>query len=148
MTDWTAQYKSLEEANEAALASLEREQRKLADITRTMAEATTTVKAKDRSLTIDFDGRGEITAISFQGTKYRGMAPAELSHVLLETIQAGRAQCMRKLTEAMGQDILPGINFADLASGKMDADEILEKVVSPFLGESYGDGILGRKSKD
>lgn len=147
MTDWTAQYKSLEEANEAALASLEREQRKLADITKTMAEATTTVKAKDRSLTIDFDGRGEITAISFLGTKYRGMAPAELSHVLLETIRAGRAQCLQKLTDAMGQDLLPGINFADLASGKMNADEIMEKVVSPFLDESYGDGILGRKNK-
>lgn len=148
MSDWTAQYKSLEEANEAALASLEREQRKLSDITKTMSEATTTVKAKDRSLTVDFDGRGEITAISFHGTKYRGMAPAELSHVLLETIQSGRAQCLQKLTDAMGEDILPGVNFADLASGRMNAEEILDKVVSPFLGDAYGDGILGRKTKD
>ncbi len=147
MSDWTAQYNSLEEANEAALASLEREQRKLADITKTMAEEATSVKAKDRSLTVDFDGRGEITAIAFHGTKYRNMAPAELSHVLLDTIRTGRAQCVQKLTEAMGQDILPGVNFADLATGKMNADEILEKVVSPFLGDAYGDGILGRKTK-
>jgi DNA-binding protein YbaB len=147
MNDWTAQYKSLEEANEAALASLEREQRKLADVTKAMDEATTTVKAKDRSLTVDFDGRGEITAISFHGTKYRNMAPAELSHVLLETIRTGRAQCVQKLTEAMGQDLLPGVNFADLASGRMKADEIMEKVISPFLGDSYGDGIIGRKLK-
>ncbi|MFD8500454.1 YbaB/EbfC family nucleoid-associated protein [Amycolatopsis sp. NPDC059657] len=148
MTDWTDQYKSLEEANEAALASLEREQRKLSDITKTMSEATTTVKAKDRSLTVDFDGRGEITAINFHGTKYRGMAPAELSHVLMETIQSGRAQCLQKLADVMGEDILPGVNFADLASGRMNAEEILDKVVSPFLGDTYGDGILGRKSKD
>lgn len=148
MTDWSSQYKSLEEANEAALASLEREQRKLAEVTKTMSEGSTTVRAKDRSLTIDFDGRGEITAINFQGTKYRGMAPAELSHVLLETIRTGRAQCLQKLTEVMGQDLLPGVNFGDLASGKMNAEEILEKVVSPFLGDSYGDGILGRKTKD
>lgn len=147
MNDWTAQYKSLEEANEAALASLDREQRKLSDITKTLSEAVTTVKAKDRSLTVDFDGRGEITAITFQGSKYRNMAPAELSHVLLETIRIGRAECVQKLTEAMGQDLLPGVNFSDLASGKLNAEEILEKVVSPFLGDSYGDGILGRKNK-
>ncbi|WP_394617272.1 YbaB/EbfC family DNA-binding protein [Lentzea sp. JNUCC 0626] len=146
MNDWERQFKELENANEDALASFERERRKLADVTKKLAEEITEVRSKDRSLTVEFDGRGEITAINFHGAKYRSMPPAEFSHVLLETIRVGRAQCVQKLTESIGEDILPGVSFADLASGKLDANEILDKVVSPLLGDGYGDGILGRKN--
>lgn len=143
MTDWSTEYRTVDEATEAALASLEHEQRKLAEVTRTMSEETTTVRSKDRSLTIDFDGRGEVTGITFPGAKYRTMAPAELSHLLVETIAAGRAQCVRKLAEVVGEDLLPGVNFADLASGKVSPEEIFGKVVSPFLDET----ALGRPAK-
>jgi hypothetical protein len=148
MKDWSAEYGSVEEAAEAAMSSLDREHRKLTDVTNMIDEESTTVRSKDRSVSMDFDGHGEITAITFHGTKYRGMAPAELSHLLLETIRAGRAQCMQKVADAMGEDFLPGISFADLANGKMDAEDIFQKLVSPFLGDEAGDGILGRSPKD
>lgn len=148
MKDWSAEYGSVEEAGEAALSALDREHRKLTDVTNMIDEESTSVRSKDRSVSMDFDGRGEITAITFHGTKYRGMAPAELSHLLLETIRAGRAQCMQKVADAMGEDFLPGISFADLATGKMDAEDIFQKLVSPFLGDEAGDGILGRSPKD
>ncbi|MGW4210506.1 hypothetical protein ACWEIJ_21125 [Lentzea sp. NPDC004789] len=144
MTDWFSQYRTLEEANEAAMASVEREQRKISELTRQMEENTTTVRSKDRSFTIDFDGRGEITGFNFVGTKYRTMAPAEFSHLLVQTIKAGKALCMQKLADSMGDEVLPGVTFTDLASGNLSVEEVFEKVVSPFLGEEYSDGILGR----
>lgn len=147
MTDWTVEYGSLKEAEEAALASLEREQRKLSDIAKIMAEGTSSVKAKDRSLTVDFDGRGEVTAIAFQGEKYRSMAPAELGHILTETIRSGRAQCLQKLSDGMDAEILPGVSFVDLASGKVGVDEIFGKVISPFLDDTHEGGDLDRKTK-
>lgn len=148
MKDWSAEYRSVEEAQEAALASLDHEHRKLIDVTNMIDEASTTVRSKDRSVSMDFDGRGEVTAITFHGTKYRGMAPAELSHVLLTTIREGRAQCVQKVAEAMGDDFLPGVSYADLVTGKMDAEDVFQKLVSPFLGEDAADGILGRSPKD
>ena len=66
----------------------------------------------------------------------------------METLRAGRAQCLQKVADAMGEDFLPGISFADLATGKMDAEDIFSKLVSPFLGDDAGDGILGRSPKD
>lgn len=146
MNDWARQFKDLEAANEDAMASFERERRRLADVTKKLSEEITEVRSKDRSLTVEFDGRGEITAINFQGTKYRTMPPAELSHVLLETIRVGRAQCVEKLTEVMGKDLLPGVDFAEFAQGRIKPDEILDKVVGPFLGDAYDDGIIGRKA--
>ncbi|MDT7783365.1 MAG: hypothetical protein QOF58_1784 [Pseudonocardiales bacterium] len=148
MKDWSAEYRSVNEAAEAALADFEREHRRIAEVNTTIAEASTTTRAKDRSLSIDFDGRGEITAITFHGTKYRSMAPTELAHVLLETIRAGRAECVRKMSEAMGDDFLPGISFADLASGKLDSEDVFQKLVEPFIGDGVGEGILGRSPKN
>ena len=148
MKDWSAEFRSVEEASDAALAALDREHSKLIDVTNMIDEESTSVRSKDRSLSMDFDGRGEITGITFHGTKYRGMAPAELSHVLLETIRTGRAQCMQKMADAMGDDFLPGISFADLVTGKIDAEDMFQKLVSPFLGDEAADGILGRSPKD
>jgi DNA-binding protein YbaB len=148
MTDWNAaNFRSLDEAGEAALAALEREQRKLADVTRVIDEETVTVRAKDRSLSITLDGRGEVTNIAFNGTKYRAMAPAELAHLLVETIRAGRAQCVQKMAEAMGQPSLPGIDFAELASGNVNPMEVFDKLITPFLGEDFG-GIVGRPGRE
>ncbi|EWM19092.1 YbaB/EbfC family nucleoid-associated protein [Kutzneria sp. 744] len=148
MNDWNAaNFRSLDEASEAALAALEREQRKLADVTRVIDEETVTVRAKDRSLSITLDGRGEVTNIAFNGTKYRAMAPAELAHLLVETIRAGRAQCVQKMTAAMGQPALPDIDFAELASGNLNPMEVFDKLITPFLGEDFG-GIVGRPGKE
>lgn len=148
MKDWSAEFRTVEEAHEAALSSLDREHRKLTEVTNMINETSTSVRSKDRSVSMDFDGRGEITAITFHGSKYRSMAPAELSHLLLETIREGRAQCLQKMADAMGEDFLPGISFADLTTGKMGAEDIFQKLVSPFLGDEAADGILGRSPKD
>ena len=148
MKDWSAEYRSVNEAAEAALADFEREHRRIAEVNNAINEASTTMRAKDRSLSIDFDGRGEVTAITFHGTKYRSMAPAELAHVLLETIRAGRTECVRKMSEAMGDDFLPGINFADLASGKLDSEDVFQKLVEPFVSDDVAEGILGRSPKN
>jgi DNA-binding protein YbaB len=146
--DWNlANFRSLDEASEAALAALEREQRKLAEVTRVINEETVTVRAKDRSLTVTLDGRGEVTNIGFNGVKYRSMAPAELSHLLVETIRTGRAQCAQKMAEVMGQSPLPDIDFAELASGKVNPMEVFDQIITPFLDEDFAGGIVGRPGK-
>jgi hypothetical protein len=147
--DWQQQrFQSAEEATEAALAALDAEERKLADLERTMAEETTTVRAKGRQLSMTFDGRGELTGVTFHGTRYRSIAPAELAHVLVETFREGRAQSMAKLNSFMGSSMLPNVDFTQLASGKTSAKDIFDQLFSPLLNEFVGDGVLGRTTRD
>ncbi|MCA1191282.1 MULTISPECIES: YbaB/EbfC family nucleoid-associated protein [unclassified Saccharopolyspora] len=122
---------------EAAMAALEQEQRKLAEISEVRENETTTVQAKDRSLEMTFDGSGELSELKFNGTKYRSMAPAQLAHVIVETLQQGRAQAMAKMTDLMGSDALPGIDLAGIAAGKVDPSSVIDALLSPML-----DGIV------
>ena len=142
--EWVEQYQSLAAANEAAMASLEKERAKISEITRQMKENVTTVRAKDRSFVATFDGRGELTSINFKGNKFRTMAPAELSHLLVETIRQGRGMCLQKLSDVAGEDLLPGASFAELMSGDLSVEEVFEKVISPFMNDVDFEGILGR----
>jgi hypothetical protein len=120
------------------------EQRKLHAMDSKIAEETTTVQAKDRSFSMTFDGRGELTSMTFQGEKYRKMAPAQLANLIVETLRAGRAECMEKLSDFAGEPILPGVDFRDLASGKVSPSELFDSLLSPMIDEV--NGVLGRDS--
>lgn len=115
------------------------EQRRMRDLDRTIAEETTTVRSKDRSLSMTFDGRGELTSMAFNGSKYRSMAPAELAHVIVETLQTGRAQATEKLNEQLGSASVPGVDIAGLASGRTSPSEVFESLLSPMLDDALGD---------
>jgi hypothetical protein len=132
--DWQQQrFQSAEEATEAALAALDAEERKLADLERTMAEETTTVRAKGRQLSMTFDGRGELTGVTFHGTRYRSIAPAELAHVLVETFREGRAQSMAKLNSFMGSSMLPNVDFTQQHDGAWGNDNMGSHFASGYV---------------
>lgn len=139
MTEWIS-----DDSVDDAMAQLEAEQQRLRDFEAAIAETTTTVRAKDRSLSMTFTGRGDLTSMAFHGNKYRSMAPAELAHVIVETLATGRAECMTKMGELMGGSIIPGVDFAELASGKVSTTDLMESLLSPFLNTAADDGVLGR----
>ncbi|WP_166459575.1 YbaB/EbfC family nucleoid-associated protein [Amycolatopsis pithecellobii] len=145
MADW----ESMAEATETAMQALEKEQQKLTELQQKMDADSTTVRAKDRSLSMTFDGRGELTGMQFHGTKFRSMAPGQLAHLIVETVQSGRAQAIEKLSAGMDLG-LSGVSFADLASGKANPEQILESLMGPFAGELGGafDEITGSRPKN
>ena len=132
---------------DAALAALEEEQRKLAEISRVRQQETTTVQARDHSLEMTFDGSGELAELKFNGTKYRSMAPAQLASVIVETLQVGRAQSTAKMTDLMSADLLPGLDLAGIASGKVDPSSVIDALVAPMLGELDDDTTSGDRSR-
>ena len=73
-------------------------------------------------LSMTFDGRGELTGVTFHGTRYRSIAPAELAHVLVETFREGRAQSMAKLNSFMGSSMLPNVDFTQQHDGAWGND--------------------------
>ncbi|GAA4545110.1 YbaB/EbfC family DNA-binding protein [Amycolatopsis samaneae] len=144
-TDWNARASDLAEAAEFSDFDLEKERRRIEEFEVKSQEATTT-RAKDRSLSVSFNGRGELTELKFHGTKYREMPPAQLAHVIVETMTAARVEAMAKMSSLMGSDLLPNVDFAGLASGKVKISEIFDELMAPFDLDAP-DGVLGRPSE-
>jgi hypothetical protein len=131
MADWN----SADPASVAddAMAALERESRKLADLGKHWDEASTTVRSKDHSLEMTFDGRGELVDLVFNAQKYRAMPPAQLAKVIIETQKRGRAEAQQKMNELMGMSDIPGLDLNGLTTGQVRPDEMLSALVGPMF---------------
>src|SRR6201999_3937204 len=78
---------ALAEKAEAAMRDFDTETERVAELQRQWADGSgdETVRAKDRSLSMTFNARGELVGMKFHGDKFRSMAAAELAHVIVET---------------------------------------------------------------
>lgn len=125
MVNWN----SAEEAWEA----FEDEARKLGELGKLWAESSTTVRTRDHSLEMTFDGRGEPVDLVFNGSKYRQLAPAQLAQIIIETLRKGRAQAQEKMAELMGTPDIPGLDVNGLVTGRIRPDELINALVGPML---------------
>ncbi|MCG8916457.1 YbaB/EbfC family DNA-binding protein [Actinokineospora sp. PR83] len=130
-----------------AMADLDRERAKLGELGRLWDE-NTTVHAKDRSLSMTVDGRGELLEMAFTGGKYKSMPPAQLAHVIVETLGRAKAESMAKISEAMGDPGVPGLDVAGIASGKVDPMEMVNSLLGPMLEGIGGLDALGGTTTD
>lgn len=115
---------------------LEQERARVGEVSRVWKEEQTTVVAKDRSFTMTFDGRGDLTDLSFHGTRYRSLAPTELAHLIVATLQSGRLQALERtaaiVQEGGGAD---GLDLVGLATGKVDPSEMIESLMGSMFAE-------------
>ncbi len=143
MTEWLSPEFATPDDMEDALARFEAERQRLRDFEARLAEASTTVLAKDRSMSMTFDGHGELTALTFNGASHRSMAPAELAHVIVETVRAGRKQSLATMSELMGGPVLADVDVADLASGAVQMSELLDALIAPFGVDGSASELAG-----
>jgi hypothetical protein len=147
MVDWTSSFGS-DAGIEEAMAALEAEKSKLEKLGQLWQEERTTVRAKDHSLSMTFDGRGDLVELVFNESKYRSMAPAQLASVVLETLRKGRSQSLQKMTELMGTGSVHGMDMGALVSGKFDPMEMMDALISPIMeAGGLGDSVVGRKPR-
>jgi hypothetical protein len=118
---------------EGALAKVEEETRKLGELGKHWDEASTTVRARDHSFEMTFDGRGELAELVFNSAKYRAMPPAQLAQIIIETLREGRAQAQQKANDLMGFGDIPGLDLDGLVSGQVRPDEMLNALMAPML---------------
>ncbi|MFO7193697.1 MULTISPECIES: YbaB/EbfC family nucleoid-associated protein [Thermocrispum] len=144
MTDWKAAepggVQDPSKALDEALASFQQEAKKLGELTKLWQEGETTVRAKDHSLEMTFDGRGELTGLTFNSSKYRKLPPAQLASVILETYRAGRAKAMQEASKVMAGSEIPGVDFDGLLTGKVKPDEVIGSLMAPMkeMFDSFG----------
>jgi hypothetical protein len=131
MADWSSADPTRAAAD--AWAHFEAATRKLAELGRHWDEASTTVRAKDHSLEMTFDGRGELVDLVFNASKYRALAPVQLAQVVIETLRQGRAQAQQKMAELTGPAGIPGLDLDGLATGKVRPDDMLQDLIGPMF---------------
>lgn len=141
MTEWMSKAQADRMVDEA-MSVLDRERGKLAELGKIWGEEIT-VRAKDQSLAMTFDGRGELRDLAFLGSKYRTMAPAQLAHTIMETLQRGRAESMARVNEVMGVE---GFDVTGLATGKIDPLEMVNELIAPMM-RGFDDQLNGKERK-
>lgn len=130
MADWDSA--SPAHVAEDAWAAVERETRKLTELGKHWDEASTTVRAKDHSLEMTFDGRGELVDLVFNTSKYRALPPAKLARVIIDTVREGRVQAQQKVSDLMGLGEVPGLDLEGLVTGRVRPDEMINALVDPL----------------
>ncbi|NWJ70117.1 YbaB/EbfC family DNA-binding protein [Pseudonocardia sp. ICBG1122] len=131
-------------AIDEALARLDRERRKIDELSRVWNEETTTVHSRDRSFSLTLDGRGDLAGVAFNGNRYRTLAPAELAQMLVDTMRTGRVEALERMAEVMHADDRPNLDIVGMATGKVDPNTILEELIGPML-DSIGMGDRVRR---
>jgi hypothetical protein len=115
------------------MARLDEERRRLDDLGRVWRDEKTTVRAKDNTFSMTFDGRGDLTDVSFHGTKYRTVAPSELGHRIVETLRQGRMESLEKMAATMDPNGVPGLDIVGIATGKVDPRKAIDALLAPLL---------------
>lgn len=77
----------LHERMEAALAGFSAQQEKLRALEKRVGDTSATAHGKNRMMSATVDHSGRLTALVFEGTRFRSMAPKELAAAIVETIQ-------------------------------------------------------------
>ncbi|MFC7742970.1 YbaB/EbfC family nucleoid-associated protein [Nocardiopsis composta] len=89
------------------LERLRETQRSLAEASANLESATAEAVSRDRTVSAKVNAKGEITELKFHTSKYRTMAPAELSAAVLDVIGRARAEMEQQVADAFGS-LAPG----------------------------------------
>ncbi|SHH05880.1 YbaB/EbfC family nucleoid-associated protein [Streptoalloteichus hindustanus] len=103
------------------MAEYRRRRAGLAEMQRRIRRISVTVTSPNRAVSVTASVRGEITELSFPSGAYRGMAPAELSALLLSTMDEARKAAHAEMVEVMRPHMPTGLSFGDLLGGDADA---------------------------
>jgi hypothetical protein len=125
------------QGTEDPMARLEGERRRLDDLGKVWNEEKTTVRAKDNTFSMTFDGRGDLTEVTFHGSKYKTIAPTELGHRIVETLRQGRTESLEKMAATMNPEGVPGLDVMGIATGKVDPRKAIDALMAPLL-EGFG----------
>ena len=119
------------------MARLDEERRRLDDLGKVWQDEKTTVRAKDNTFSMTFDGRGDLAEVTFHGSKYKTISPTELSHRIVETLRQGRLESIEKMAATMSSDSVGGLDLVGIATGKVDPRKAVEALMAPLL-EGFG----------
>jgi DNA-binding protein YbaB len=124
----------------AALNTYHRRREGLSRLPAAMAAVRATATAPRQVVSVTVGGRGEVVDIKFPSTAYRNLPPAELSAVILRTIEKAREQALEAAAEVLDPLLPAALSARDLLSGTADLDRLMEREARPadWLGGKEG----------
>jgi DNA-binding protein YbaB len=90
------------------------------ELRREITALTASATAPRETVKVTVGAQGDVRSIEFPAGAYKRMAPAELSAVVLATINEARDKVQRKVSELMAPEMPPGVNFLDILQGKAE----------------------------
>jgi DNA-binding protein YbaB len=135
---------SLDDQLDGAMRELREFQRRMLATREEVRRTTVSVRSKDRTLTVTLGARGDVREIAFHGGGYRAMPPAELSAVLVETLNAARTELTEKVQAAFG----PHRDFGRRLRESMTGGSELDGFLAPLADLMRSPGNEGTEESD
>ncbi|MEV8100316.1 YbaB/EbfC family nucleoid-associated protein [Kitasatospora sp. NPDC085879] len=89
-----------------------------------MRALTASATSAQRLLTVTVGAQGEVTAVKFHSDGYRSMAPSELEHVVLDTVQRARTQVLDRVKGLVAPLAPEGLDIDDIMAGRIDPGQL------------------------
>jgi hypothetical protein len=90
-----------------------------------MRTATATVTSAKGLVTAVVGAQGDLQSLVFNSRAYRDLPPAELSHVVVDTVRRARDAVMRELLAELPTGLFGDTNADDLRQGRIDVAGLL-----------------------
>jgi hypothetical protein len=120
----------IEERLANAMTALESTRAAVADADAALRAASETAVSQDRSVEITVGPQGEVTALKFNDGKYRSMAPAQLSAVILETLGQARSRMTRRVVDAYRPISESFPQISGVPGAEIEWDELFGSVIA------------------
>jgi hypothetical protein len=113
---------------EHAIADLRAEQARIQAATDQMTALTGSATSKDRMVTATVDSRGRLTDLKLAGTRYRQLAPSELTTRIVETVRAAQEDAARGASGALAGLLPDGLGMP--ADGEFDLEAMFDAAIT------------------
>ncbi|MEC4020217.1 YbaB/EbfC family nucleoid-associated protein [Streptomyces sp. H27-D2] len=137
---------SLSEQLEEAMAELAEHTQKITQVQEELSRITASATSKDRMVTAVVNPQGEITSLKFHTEAYRTMAPAQLSAVLVTTVNAARVA----MTAKVSGSVRPLMGDQDAMADSLFGGGSLDQLLAPLRAmrpQGLAETVLGEKPK-
>jgi DNA-binding protein YbaB len=111
-----------------AIVDLRAEQARIQAATEHMSSITGSAVSKDRMVSATVDSQGRLTDLKVSGTRYRKLAPAELTTRIVATVQEAQDNAARAAATALSGLLPDGIGLP--LGGDLDLDAMFDAAVS------------------
>jgi DNA-binding protein YbaB len=119
------------EGMDEAIANLKAQQARIGEASERMTKVTGSATSKDRMVTATVDSKGRLVDLKLKGTRYRQLAPAELTARIVETVREAQEQAASEAASTFAGLLPPGLGIP--IDGKFDLDAMFDEAVSVAL---------------
>jgi DNA-binding protein YbaB len=113
---------------EHAIADLRAEQARIQAATDHMTSLTGSATSKDRMVTATVDSRGRLVDLTLAGTRYRRLAPAELTTRIVQTVREAQEDAARTTASALTGLLPEGLGLP--VDGEFDFEAMFDAAVT------------------